>query len=239
MYATERVSGFWLTICSAYWDGVDLAPADNHSSFGQVLMASGPYRAITSPSQSAHGRTSSLPEEPEAVHLADLDNDYRSSSTRYMAVSHPLKGPGAAQHMYMKISIRDALGVHHEVDCLLDTGASANCISKSLAESLEPNLSGLIRRASSTLEFEAANGATIETDLTFKGTWNFTNRHQEYTHHFYLIDGLPTDVVISCPTILQYGFLMQNPDLLSLGLPSTNDASKLVILGFKKISKGQ
>ncbi|THZ49003.1 hypothetical protein D6C90_03596 [Aureobasidium pullulans] len=191
------------------------------------------------PSQFTIDRDFDLPEEPEENYLIDLDNDYRTASTHYMATSDLLKGPGTARHTCMKINMRDASRASHELDCLLDTGASANCMSKSLAKFLESGSSGLIRRIKPTLEFQAANGATIKTDLAFKGTWNFTNRAEEYTHHFYLIDGLPTDVVISCPTIFQYGFLMQNPDLLSLGLPSTNDASNLVILGFKKLTKGQ
>lgn len=177
----------------------------------------------------------------EAHELSELSSameDYRSASTTYLTGSKILDGPGAAQHMNMKMHMRDASGVNHELNCLLDTGAAVNCISGSQATILEPSTYGLIRRANPPLEFEAADGKMVEAYLTFKGTWYFVGRETEYTHHFYVIEGLPTDVVISCPTILQYGFLMQNPDLLTLGLPNASKTPGLNILSLKEPNKG-
>lgn len=224
---------------SVYWDGVGLIPNGIHSSISQELRASGPYRSEDLGSPPSVDERFELPRCQETKIPSRVREDHASTSTVYSARSSILSGPGTSQHMYMKLFMRDGFGSHHELDCLLDTGASANCISRSRAKFLEPSSSGLIRETNAPLDFTAANGEVVQAHLTFKGIWNFTNRDQEYTHHFYLIDGLPTDVVLCCQTILQYGFLMQNPELLCLGLPRLGETPELNILSMKKPSEGQ
>jgi len=166
--------------------------------------------------------------------------DYKSTSASYVSGSNILTGPGKAPYMYTKIYMRDASGTGQELNCLLDTGASVNCISKRQAQSLDSHSRGLIRRTKSPPVLQAANGDLIESELLFKGAWNFVNRDTGYTHLFHLIDGLPTDVLISRETIFQYGFLVQNPDLLPLGFPDVaSTVPGLNVLGMAKISKGR
>lgn len=166
--------------------------------------------------------------------------DYKSTSASYLSGSNILTGPGKAPHTYMKILMQDRSGIGHKLNCLLDTGASVDCISKSQAKRLETRSTGLIRRTKSPIILQAANGDMIESELLFKGTWNFVNRETGYTHLFHSIEGLPTDVLISRQTIFQYGFLFQNPDLLPLGLPDgVSSIPELNILSMAKTSKGQ
>jgi hypothetical protein len=112
-------------------------------------------------------------------------------------------------------------------------------MSKSTAKLLEPCPTGLIRRAETSLTLHTATNEKIECKLLFKGVWNFVDRKEEYTHLFRLVDGLPTDMVLSRHTIFQYGFLTQNPDLLLLGLTdNTTTKQELNVLGLAKISRG-
>ena len=164
---------------------------------------------------------------------------YRSTSASFYCGSNMLMGPGTAPYVYMKVCMRDGSGKVQILDCLLDTGASEDCISKSCAKRLAPSPTDLIRKTSTPLVLPMANGDMIESNLRFQGTWSMENRQQEYRHLFYLIDGLPTDVLLSRRTIFQYGFLVQNPDLLSLGLPhKMGTIPGLNILGIPKTSKG-
>jgi len=107
-------------------------------------------------------------------------------------------------------------------------------MSKSCAERLAPGPTNLIRKTKTPLVLPIANGDMIESHLKFQGTWSMLNEGQEYKHLFYLIDGLPTDVLLSRQTIFQYGFLVQNPNLLYKMSPIPG----LNILGFPKASKG-
>lgn len=164
---------------------------------------------------------------------------YRSTSASFSTGSNMLEGPGTAPHVYMTICMRDESGMVQHLKCLLDTGASEDCISKSCAKRLAPGYTNLIRKTRVPLVLPMANGDMIESHLKFQGTWNMLNRDQEYKHLFYLIDGLPTDVLLSRQTIFQYGFLVQNPDVLSLGLADEmSPIPGLNILGIPKTTKG-
>lgn len=160
---------------------------------------------------------------------------YASTSASFSAQSNGLERPGNAPYMYMPICMRDESGVIQRLSCLLDTGASEDCMSKSCAKRLAPGPTNLIRKTNTPLVLPIANGDMIESRLKVQGTWSMQNRDQDYKHLFYLIDGLPTDVVLSRQTIFQHGFLLQNTDLLSLEMSPTPG---LNILGFPSMSKG-
>ncbi|KEQ89198.1 hypothetical protein M438DRAFT_401356 [Aureobasidium pullulans EXF-150] len=205
-------------LCSTSEDIISIAHSDHLSSGCRISSGSSTRLSV----DEALG----LVEPVEKDELASvLDADYRSTSTSYLSGSNILEGPGSAPHMYVKVSVRDGSGLSHHLDCLLDTGASVDC---------------LIRRAETSLTLHTATNEKIECKLLFKGIWNFVDRKEEYTHLFRLVDGLPTDMVLSRHTIFQYGFLTQNPDLLLLGLTdNTTTKQELNVLGLAKISREQ
>ncbi|THZ01701.1 hypothetical protein D6C93_03398 [Aureobasidium pullulans] len=220
-------------LCSTSEDVISIVHSDHLSSKCRTSSGSSARLSV----DEAFGLVEPVEKNEQA---SVLDADYRSTSTSYLSGSNILEGPGSAPHMYVKVSVRDGSGLSHHLNCLLDTGASVDCMSKSTAKLLEPCPTGLIRRAETSLTLHTATNEKIECKLLFKGIWNFVDRKEEYTHLFRLVDGLPTDVVLSRHTIFQYGFLTQNPDLLFLGLTdNTTTKQELNVLGLAKISKEQ
>ncbi|KAH0159313.1 kinase-like protein, partial [Aureobasidium melanogenum] len=267
-FVNWKVEIFRRILTIAYWDDVELAPAVEHSALDEELTSTQVYQNAMSYERSfAKDKNSSASlettdEKPltfraldsltvdEAFGLAEVaDQDkepslntenYKSTSASFYIGSRMPEEPEIAPHVYLTICMEDDSGTAQELNCLLDTGASVDCISRDCAKRLAPSQTNRIRRTRTPLRLRMANGEYIESRLKFSGVWRILNKDQEYKHEFYLIDGLPTDVALSRWTVFEKNFLIQNPELVSLGLSDAPTGTPgLNILGIAKTSKEQ
>jgi hypothetical protein len=98
-------------------------------------------------------------------------------------------------------------GQTHQVLCLLDTGASFDCNSKTKAREIRYN--AWLRRLRSPLRVPVAGNHITRVDFVVQSVWRFDDGTAIYRQKFHVADleGLGCDILLSRRTIFQYDFL--------------------------------
>lgn len=219
----------------------DLEEQDSSKSVFTAFMA--PF-STTSGELAAHAATEMAKYNvgPEPVVPRSAVDDVRSISTSYLADVELYDSQSS------KKAVKSIMSLNEDVkggpcDALLDTGAGKNCISTQTVEQL--GLQRHRRKLERPFSFVTAD-SSVQTTLVIKIKWRFTDKTAEYTQLFYILDSLPVAVVIGSEVIFELGFLMENPELTSLGLPDEYkglteraENADLLILGMKKLAKGE
>lgn len=185
--------------------------------------------------------TTSIQSESSEEHIATPSSsgsaEVLSITTSFAADVDGLSKDRHADKVKKEVHLTDDHDECQMLSALLDTGANCNCISEAKFASLR--LGTATRRLSPPTKIRAADGE-ITVTLVVKGRWRFPRKARVYTHLFYVVPNLAHDVVICRDVIFDYGLLMDNPELCSLGLPDEfKNLPELYVMSMKKLSKGK
>ncbi|PPJ58549.1 hypothetical protein CBER1_07139 [Cercospora berteroae] len=129
-------------------------------------------------------------------------------------------------------------GHSKQFTALLDTGATINCIAETDALLLRTETN--TRKLPQPKPIKLANDEYIEVTHVMKCIWQFPGGTKPYTHIFHIVPGLPRSLVICRQVIFQHGFLIENIELCSLGLPKELKAApELYVLGMAAQTKAK
>jgi hypothetical protein len=172
-------------------------------------------------------------ETPVSLDIAEVE-----TITSSFKVGVPSLSEDRYAHFVKKeVRLVDDNGECQLVNALLDTGANQNYIAETKLSSLK--LKNATRKFSSPAAIEAANSETTAY-LVVRGKWRLPKTARFYEHLFIVIPNLGYDLIIGRNVLFDRTFLMDNPELCSLGLPDElKNVPELYVLGMKKLSKGK
>jgi len=202
--------------------------------------ANDPHQEISMEEQQPSS-TTSIQSESSEEHIATPSSsgsaEVLSITTSFAADVDGLSKDRHADKVKKEVHLTDDHDECQMLSALLDTGANCNCISEAKFASLR--LGTATRRLSPPTKIRAADGE-ITVTLVVKGRWRFPRKARVYTHLFYVVPNLAHDVVICRDVIFDYGLLMDNPELCSLGLPDEfKNLPELYVMSMKKLSKDE
>lgn len=118
-----------------------------------------------------------------------------------------------------------------KVECLLDTGASHDCISRELR--LAMSLRSLTRSIS-TQRIWLGDKSNVKATRVVKLEWRFDGKEKVYESLFYEVPDLAESIVIGRQSIFDHDLLVSNPEYCMLGQTRANGQSgpHLTILDF-------
>lgn len=123
---------------------------------------------------------------------------------------------------------------------LLDTGATHSCISSELSIALGTGLerAKLPRAKSRVITY--GNNTRSEVRQLAALTWSFEGRDQVYENWwFYVVDGLPHDVIVGRQHIFDSKFLMENLEICPMGMSAEDSRHvELLVAALGKQEKG-
>ncbi|PSN69924.1 hypothetical protein BS50DRAFT_674431 [Corynespora cassiicola Philippines] len=138
-----------------------------------------------------------------------------------------------------EVLLYDEKGSMHSLTCLLDTGATIDCISEIKARELQFKHS--LRKLKAPVKVHVANGQNTSVQHVVKARWRFADNPNIYKQRLHVVKNLPYDIIISRQTIFQSKFLSPNIDFSST-IISNNDRKsikELFPLGLIKLSSEQ
>jgi hypothetical protein len=136
------------------------------------------------------------------------------------------------------IVIYDEAGGTHRLVCLLDTGATLDCISKTKVSEIRYNT--WMRKLKLPLHVPVGGNQTTCIKYVVKAAWQFLDGKATYRQKLHVtdLDNLPYDIILSRRTIFQFEFLVSTMDCSST-LDALDGIDALLPLGLSRLSRGK
>jgi hypothetical protein len=135
------------------------------------------------------------------------------------------------------IVLYDEAGGTHQLVCLLDTGATIDCISKRKAREIRYDT--WMRKLKAPIQVPVGGNQTTCVKYVVKAVWRFVDKTTLYRQKLYVtdLDNLPYDIILSRRTIFQFKFLVSSMDCYP-SAHALDGVDALLPLGLTKLSRG-
>jgi hypothetical protein len=185
--------------------------------------------------------------DDSSIECEELDDDHASCnsfapdvlsvSTSFDLDTHESIEDEHSKKIIKDIYLYDAAKNAHKLVCLLDTGATIDCISEATARKIQWD--SWLRKSNLPLAIDVGGGHNTCSKYVVKAVWQFIGAEPTYKIKLHVtnLDNLPYDVILSYDTIFHFGFLKSTMDCF-LTSHIADGIERLLPLGVSRALQG-